>query len=237
MDGRYRLDDSGPVHMRIPENWSPWSYAGDAAYLIAVHFQSGVENTHMCYEIQKTSMHGGNISLLEQPEAAAWYCEGSLPQVPSLHPSPSASPDPSPSAVVPTPQDKASGCNTSAEESLTDSVAPEKWVSDVEDWDMKDIGDTPILSVFKFDPAGEEVEGGGELRTPAMLARERAPTNETQGASLELTLECEAGMRRLIERGSTDAQVSRHFTMVDFNLSIAQVQQFRERSGMASSGK
>ena len=123
-DGRYRLDDSGPVHMRVPENWSPWSYAGDAAYLIAVHFQSGVENTHMCYEIQKMSIHAGHSSLPEQPEAAAWYSEGSLRQVPSLHPSPSVSPDYRSSAEAPAPQDKALSCNASAEERLTDSVSP-----------------------------------------------------------------------------------------------------------------
>ena len=49
-DGRYELND-GPIHLRVPNNWSAWVYAGNEAYLFAVHFQSGIENTKASAEM------------------------------------------------------------------------------------------------------------------------------------------------------------------------------------------
>jgi len=51
-DGHYALDDSEPIHLRVPNNWNAWSYAGDATYLMAIHFQGGVENTRTSAEMQ-----------------------------------------------------------------------------------------------------------------------------------------------------------------------------------------
>ena len=54
-DGRYQLDDSGPIHLQMPTNWSAWGYAGDEAYLFAIHFQSGIENTKASTELMSAA--------------------------------------------------------------------------------------------------------------------------------------------------------------------------------------
>jgi hypothetical protein len=48
-----KLEHSGPVHLRVPDNWSAWSYAGEATYIFAIHFQSGLENTQASSEMQR----------------------------------------------------------------------------------------------------------------------------------------------------------------------------------------
>jgi hypothetical protein len=54
-DGRYELSD-GPIHLRVPNNWSAWVYAGNEAYLFAVHFQSGIENTKASAEMLSAAL-------------------------------------------------------------------------------------------------------------------------------------------------------------------------------------
>jgi len=60
---------------------------------------------------------------------------------------------------------------------------------------------------------------------------------EASPVSSEFPPECEAGMLKLFKRGCTNQQVMRHFTMVDYNLTLAQVQRFREKTGISGTGQ
>jgi hypothetical protein len=65
-------------------------------------------------------------------------------------------------------------------------------------------------------------------------AAANVPARRTQ-AEPDFPPECEAGMLKLFKRGCTNEQVMRHFTMVDYNLTLAQVQRFRDLSGVGNS--
>jgi hypothetical protein len=61
-------------------------------------------------------------------------------------------------------------------------------------------------------------------------------SHEASPESSEFPPECEAGMLKLFKRGCTNQQVMRHFTMVDYSLTLAQVQRFRDKTGISGTG-
>jgi hypothetical protein len=54
---------------------------------------------------------------------------------------------------------------------------------------------------------------------------------------LSVTAECEAAMLKLLKKGSTNEQVMRHFSMVDYNLTPPHVQRVRDKAGIAATGR
>jgi len=76
---------------------------------------------------------------------------------------------------------------------------------------------------------------------PPLTAARHAPGSESVSYEAspepsEFPPECQAGMLKLFRRGCTNQQVMRHFTMVDFDLTLAQVQRFRDMTGISGTG-